>query len=151
MDLQALVESVDGMATLYAFDIFPDGSFSEIRLMAVNKKNDYMLHFSPNSPKFYPGIPYRSYWMDLNFEKYVYNCGSRTEPLYSYVNARGAWLKGFYIPIKIPDESEMQNGVRTVYCLYFHLLENSRYMFYGTQLARIQRSAGEDQHKAPRK
>ena len=118
MDLQALVESVDGMATLYAFDIFPDGSFSEIRLMAVNKKNDYMLHFSPNSPKFYPGIPYRSYWMDLNFEKYVYNCGSRTEPLYSYVNARGAWLKGFYIPIKIPDESEMQNGVRTVYCLY---------------------------------
>lgn len=119
MNFQTWIEGIDGLASLYAFDILPDGNFSEIRLMAVNKKNEGMLHFSPDAPAFYPGIPYRNYWMDLNFERYLYKSGSKKQSLYSYVNARGFWLKGFYIPVCDPDIVPPSEGdVQTVYCLY---------------------------------
>lgn len=36
--LQGL-DNISGFACIYAFDILPDGSFSEIRIMAVNKRN----------------------------------------------------------------------------------------------------------------
>ena len=118
MDHQTWLEGIDGLASLYSFDILPDGSFSEIRLMGVNKQNEGMLHFSPNAPEFYPGIPYRNYWMDLNFERYLYESGSEKRSLYSYVNARGHWLKGFYIPISNFGEPVATDGTKTVYCLY---------------------------------
>ena len=120
IDFQTWIEGIQGLASLYSFDILQDGSFSEIRLMAVNKMNVGMLQMNPNAPEFYPGIPYRTYWMDLNFESFVYKCASTGEPLYSYVNARGVWLKGFYIPINgIWDTvNEADPGIRTVYCLY---------------------------------
>ena len=113
MDYQSWIEGIDGLASLYSFDIMPDGNFSEIRLMAVNKQNVGMLKMNPNAPEFYPGIPYRNFWMDLNFESFVYKCASTKQPLYSYVNARGVWLKGFYIPIAGDPDSP-----NTVYCLY---------------------------------
>lgn len=115
MDYQEWMEGIDGFASLYSFDILPDGSFSEIRLMAVNKQNEGMLHFRPDAPEFYPGIPYRNYWMDLNFERYLYKSGSERKSLYSYVNARGFWLKGFYIPIR---SDPCEDGRKTVYSLY---------------------------------
>ena len=118
MDYQAWLEGVDALASLYAFDIFPDGSFSEIRLMGVNKQKEGMLHLTPDTPEFYPGIPYRNYWMDLNFERYLYKSGSTKRSLYSYVNARGFWLKGFYFPIRDPEAVPAADGTQTVYCLY---------------------------------
>lgn len=121
MDIQSWIEGIDGLASLYSFDVLPDGSFSEIRLMAVNQQNTGMLHMNPNAPAFYPGIPYRNYWMDLNFESFVYKCGSTKQPLYSYVNARGVWLKGFYLPIADLWEHtglETVEGAKTCYCLY---------------------------------
>ena len=39
MDYQSWLEGIDGLASLYSFDILPDGSYSEIRLMGVNKQN----------------------------------------------------------------------------------------------------------------
>lgn len=120
MDFKSWIEGIDGLASLYSFDILEDGSFSEIRLMAVNEQNTGMLQMNPAAPEFYPGIPYRNYWMDLNFESFVYKCGSTSQPLYSYVNARGVWLKGFYIPVKdagFQTESK-NNDINTVYCLY---------------------------------
>ena len=45
MDYQSWIEGIDGLASLYSFDILPDGSFSEIRLIAVNKQNEGMLHY----------------------------------------------------------------------------------------------------------
>ncbi len=128
MDFQSWIENVEGMASVYAFDIMPDGSFSEIRLMAFNSQNSFMTRLGPDAPKFYPGIPYRSYFTDLNFESFVYKSGSTHEPLYSYVNARGVWLKGFYLPITEPGTvsaevaaqlgAEGADSVKTVYCLY---------------------------------
>ena len=81
MDFQSWIEGIDGLASLYSFDIMPDGSFSEIRLMAVNQQNVGMLHMNPEAPEFYPGIPYRNFWMDLNFESFVYKCASTKQPL----------------------------------------------------------------------
>ena len=122
MDYQSWIEGIDGFASLYSFDLLEDGSYSEIRLMAVNKQNVIMLQMKPDAPEFYPGIPYRNYWMDLNFENYVYKCASTSSPLYSYVNARGRWLKGFYLPISnIWDDDEMPEvpvGSRRLFCLY---------------------------------
>ncbi|SFC49153.1 sensor domain-containing diguanylate cyclase [Butyrivibrio sp. YAB3001] len=122
MDYQSWIEGIDGFASLYSFDLLEDGSYSEIRLMAVNKQNVVMLQMNPEAPEFYPGIPYRNYWMDLNFEDYVYKCASTSKPLYSYVNARGLWLKGFYIPISnIWDDDKMPEapaGSKRLFCLY---------------------------------
>lgn len=118
MDLQSWIEGVDALASLYSFDVLPDGSFSEIRLMAVNKQNEGMLHFKPDAPEFYPGIPYRNYWMDLNFERYLYKSASTKKSLYSYVNARGFWLKGFYIPVADTETVPAEDGTKTLYCLY---------------------------------
>ena len=121
MDFQSWITNIDGLAGVYAFDILPDGSFSEIRLMAVNKQNEGILFRRPDAPEFYPGIPYREYWSDVNFEDYVYRCASTGQPLYSYVNAHGFWLKGFYLPVTEPGTAsalrdKTQPG--TVYCLY---------------------------------
>lgn len=126
MDFQSWIGNVEGAASIYAFDIHSDGSFSEIRLMAFNSKNFFMNSLPPEAPKFYPGIPYRTYFTDLNFESFVYKSASTREPLYSYVNARGVWLKGFYLPIDEPVDpsgeaakpAENSDGSRTVYCLY---------------------------------
>ena len=127
MDYQEWIDNIEGLASIYAFDIMPDGSYSEIRLMAFNKQNSFMTQMSPDAPKFYPGIPYRSYFTDLNFESFVYKSASTHDPLYSYVNARGVWLKGFYLPITEPgtvsedvikELSEKTDDKRTVYCLY---------------------------------
>ena len=60
MDYQSWIEGINGLASLYSFDILEDGSFGEIRLMAVNSQNVGMLQMNPNAPEFYPGIPYRN-------------------------------------------------------------------------------------------
>ena len=125
MDFQSWINNIEGLGGVYAFDIMPDGSFSEIRLMAVNKQNEGIITRNPAAPKFYPGIPYRYYWQDINFEDYVYRCGSKNQPLYSYVNAHGFWLKGFYMPVTEPGTVSAvvsaqadKTKKRTVYCLY---------------------------------
>lgn len=127
MDYKSWIENVEGWASLYAFDILPDGTYSEIRLLAYNSQNFFMTHLPPGAPEFYPGIPYRSYFTDLNFESFVYKCASTHEPLYSYVNARGGWLKGLYLSITEPgtvsaqvaaELSQKENEMKTVYCLY---------------------------------
>ena len=125
MDFQSWINNLEGLAAVYAFDIMPDGSFSEIRLMGMNSQNTGMLHMRPDAPEFYPGIPYREYWQDINFESFVYKCASTDQPLYSYVNARGFWLKGFYLPMTAPGTVSAQEAAkkddskpRTVYCLY---------------------------------
>ena len=122
MDYQSWIEGINGKASLYSFDILPDGQYSEIRLMAVNRASEGMILMNPDAPVFYPGIPYRTYWMDLNFENFIYKSAETLEPLYSYVNARGVWLKGFYIPISdIWDEEPKEqkpDGTRTFFCLY---------------------------------
>ena len=124
MDFKSWIDNIDGLAGIYSFDILPDGSFSEIRLMAVNIQNEGILERNPDA-KFYPGIPYRTYWQDINFEDFVYKCCSTNQPMYSYVNAHGFWLKGHYLPITEPGtKSAVVNAqkeaekTRTVYCLY---------------------------------
>ncbi|MBR4555280.1 MAG: GGDEF domain-containing protein [Ruminococcus sp.] len=125
MDYQSWIENIEGWASLYSFDILPDGSFSEIKLMAYNRQNVFMAQLGPDAPEFYPGIPYRMYFTDLNFESFVYRSAGKHEPLYSYVNARGGWLKGFYLPVTEPGSISAEaaaarndDGSRTVYCLY---------------------------------
>ena len=43
MDFQTWIEGINGLASLYAFDILPDGTNSEIRLMAVNRPPRQMI------------------------------------------------------------------------------------------------------------
>ena len=119
-DFQAYVDSINGMAGIYSFDILPDGSYSEIRLMAIRGGIQGM---GPDAPEFYPGIPWRKYYTDLNFESYLYKCGTTNGFLYSYTNAHGHWVKGFYMPLILPEDetnavNDADNKIRTAYCLY---------------------------------
>ena len=112
-----------GLGSIYAFDIMPDGSFGEILLMAVNRNNAGVLTRRPDAPKFYPGIPWRTYFTDVNFESFCYKCGSTGTPLYSYVNAHGYWLKGFYLPVfpdgePAPGTPPVTDKPRRVYVMY---------------------------------
>ncbi len=124
MDFQSWVSNFDWMASVYAFDILPDGTNSEIRVMAYNKQ--YVgVYENPDFPRFYPGIPYRNYWMDINFEDMLYKCGVSGEPQYAYVNARGTWIKGHYLRISEPGTDaapaaaqQTEGQPRTVYVLY---------------------------------
>ena len=120
MQIQELVEHIGGMASVYAFDIMPDGSYSEIRLMGVNKPFSGLFALNPNAPKFTPGMPYRYFFHDVNFESFCYKCASTGEPLYSYVNAHGSWLSGIYFPVlDVEDDTASKDkDVRTVYCCY---------------------------------
>lgn len=115
------IESFHGLASVHSFDIMPDGSFGELRIMQVNHANESLLVSDPDAPEFYPGIPWRAYYNEINHEKMCYKCGSENIPLYSYVNAYDHWIKGFYFPISGPygtDEMPDKDGKRTVYVLY---------------------------------
>lgn len=115
-DFQAYVDRINGMSGIYSFDVLPDGSYSEIRLMAIRGGVQGM---GPGAPEFYPGIPWRRYYTDLNFESYIYKSASFNEFLYSYTNAHGHWVKGFYMPMELPDSDvPSDSGVKTLYCLY---------------------------------
>ncbi|MBR1554762.1 MAG: hypothetical protein IJ644_05130, partial [Oscillospiraceae bacterium] len=116
MNFQEWADNIQTMASVYAFDIYPDGSFSEIRLMAVNKHFRGMLSRRPDAPVFYQGIPYREYFQDVNFESFCYRCASTGQPLYSYVNAHGLWLSGHYLPLSA--EIQQNADFRTVFCGY---------------------------------
>lgn len=119
-DFQAYVDRINGMSGIYAFDVLPDGSYSEIRLMAIRGGVQGM---EPDAPKFYPGIPWRRYYTDLNFESYIYKSASCNEFLYSYANAHGHWVKGFYMPLLLPEDEAGADQApeqkhQTLYCLY---------------------------------
>jgi diguanylate cyclase (GGDEF)-like protein len=123
MDLQALVNKFKIIAGVYAFDILPDGSKSEIRIMAINDINTMMFNTLPDAPEFYPGVPLRRYFTEINLENFIYNSATNNEPLYSYVNAFGMWIKGFYLPLDedgniVNEKGEPNTLPRTAYCLY---------------------------------
>ena len=71
MNYQEWIDKIADLAGIYSFDILPDGSFSEIYVMALNKRNSVTMAMNPNAPKFYPGIPWRAFFTDLNFENYI--------------------------------------------------------------------------------
>ncbi|SFB66608.1 GGDEF domain-containing protein [Ruminococcus albus] len=123
MDLQAFVNKFKIIAGVYAFDILPDGSKSEIRIMAINDINTMMFNMLPDAPEFYPGVPLRRYFTEVNLENFIYNSAINNEPLYSYVNAFGMWIKGFYLPLDedgniLNEKGEPNTSPRTAYCLY---------------------------------
>ena len=123
MDLQALVNKFKIIAGVYAFDILPDGTYSEIRIMAINALNDMMFNVLPDAPEFYPGVPLRRYFTEINLENFMYTSAVNNEPLYSYVNAFGMWIKGFYLPLDedgniVNEKGEPNTSPRTAYCLY---------------------------------
>ena len=121
MDYLKGIDSFGGLASIYSFDILPDGKYSEIRIMAVNHNNAGVLASNPDAPAFYPGIPWRTYFSEINHEKLCYKCGIENTSFYSYVNAHNFWIKGFYLPITPPDEVIEENkksGKKTIYLLY---------------------------------
>ena len=121
MDFRSWFDKMSGLASIYSFDIFPDGSFGDLLILAVNENNARVLSNIPDKPKFYPGIPWRTYYSEINHEKFCFRCGMENVPLYSYVNAHGYWIKGFYLPIPAPEElvqEKHSEGIRKAYLLY---------------------------------
>ena len=53
------VEPIQGQAWVYSFDRLPDGSFSEIKLVSINRIFDKVAHMNnPGLGEFVPGMPY---------------------------------------------------------------------------------------------
>ena len=118
MDFGSWFDNMSGLASIYSFDILPDGSFGELKIQAVNKNNARVLNSMPNTPDFYPGVAWREYYDEINHEKFCFKCGSENVPLYSYVYAHESWIKGFYLPIAPPEQEQSDDGKRTAYLMY---------------------------------
>ncbi len=68
MDHQAFADNIKAIAAVFAFEVLPDGSFSEIRILAMNRYYAAVLPFvNPNAPKFAPNTPYSLYFKDVKF------------------------------------------------------------------------------------
>ena len=109
--LQDFVENINAMASVYSFDILPDGSYGNIKLVALNRHFLGLTKRNPDAPPFRPGISYKYYFNNSNFESFCYKCATENEALYSYVNTYGIWLSGFYLPV----ESDSKDRA---YCCY---------------------------------
>lgn len=106
------VEPIQGQAGVYSFDRLPDGSFSEIKLVSINRIFDKIAHMNnPGLGEFVPGMPYGDFaFKDPNFEKRCYQCGTSNETQYDYVHAQGFWISGIYIPLESDNENTFYVG-----------------------------------------
>ena len=110
-DFHYFTEHINSMASVFSVEVFPDGSYGNIRLVTGNaiffKKSDddhekigedalYKTEFSPDEP-------YENYMpKDKNFEEFCYRSAIQNETLHTYIHPERMpmWLHLTAIPLK---------------------------------------------------
>lgn len=98
-DYQRLIDNVDTGASICSFERLPDGSCSEIQLVAINEHFAKTLIPDTATQQFKPGTPLRHYLQDTNFEKLCHRCVSTKEPLHFSTSVDAARLHGSCFPL----------------------------------------------------
>ena len=121
MDLQALVDSFEPMTCIMSVEVFPDGSYGNIRIVAGNKayvnsiENPAVICFSEMlKNKFIPDSPYENYIpKDLNFENACYTVAVLKKPFHTYIHPErySFWVDMYMMPLT----SDKEN---IYYCTY---------------------------------
>ena len=109
MDLQALADSFESMTCIMSVEVFPDGSYGNIRIVAGNKpyvnsiENSNSLCFSEMlDNKFVPNSPYERYIpKDLNFESACYASAVMKKTFHTYIHPErySFWVDMYMMPI----------------------------------------------------
>lgn len=113
MDFENILSHHRAKACVVSVEMFPDGTFGNIRVVAGNQAHCADIEAITHHP-FVPGCPYEMCFpKNQNFEDHCYHCIHEGKPLHAYVNLymMGLWLNMFLLPL----ESDSEN---IGYCLY---------------------------------
>lgn len=114
MDFEHLLSSHRGKACVVSVELFPDGSYGNIRIVAGNKAHCADSEALTHHP-FEPGCPYEACFpKNQNFEEHCYRCICDGRPIHAYVNLymMDLWLNMFLLPL----ESDQENIGYCFYC-----------------------------------
>ena len=113
MNFDALLSAYTNKTCIMSVEVFPDGSYGNICIVAGNQAHyDEMLHTLQRP--FIPGSPYTFYFpQNKNFEDYCYRSAIQGQPLHSYVSLpqMDLWLNMILLPLA----SDQKN---VGYCVY---------------------------------
>ena len=113
MNFDVLLSAYKSKACIMSVEVFPDGDYGNIRIVAGNQAHcDDMLHTIKRP--FVPDSPYELYFpKNKNFEDYCYRCAVMGQPLHSYVSLpqMDLWLNMILLPL-VSDKDNIG------YCVY---------------------------------
>ena len=114
MDFDQILSHYRANACVMSVDLYPDGSYGNIRVVAGNKAHCEEMESTQGRP-FVPGCPYElCFPKNQNFEDHCFRCVQSGKPLHAYVDLymMGLWLNMFLMPL----DSDCENIGYCVYC-----------------------------------
>lgn len=114
MDFDKILSHYKAKACVMSVELYPDGSYGNIRVVAGNKAHCEEMESTQGRP-FVPDCPYEfCFPKNQNFEDHCFRCVQSGKPLHAYVNLymMGLWLNMFLMPL----DSDRENVGYCVYC-----------------------------------
>ena len=114
MDFDQILSHYRAKACVMSVELFPDGSYGNIRVVAGNKAHCADMETLTHHP-FVPNCPYEECFpKNRNFEEHCYRCVQSGKPLHAYVDLymMGLWLNMFLMPL----DSDRENIGYCIYC-----------------------------------
>ena len=114
MDFDKILSHYRAKACVMSVELFPDGSYGNIRVVAGNKAHCDDMEAFRHTP-FVPNSPYEMCFpKNQNFEDHCFRCIQSGKPLHAYVDLymMGLWLNMFLMPL----DSDCENIGYCVYC-----------------------------------
>lgn len=114
MDFDKILSHYRAKACVMSVELYPDGSYGNIRVVAGNKAHREEMESTQGRP-FVPDCPYEfCFPKNQNFEDHCFLCVQSGKPLHAYVNLymMGLWLNMFLMPL----DSDREDVGYCVYC-----------------------------------
>ena len=114
MDFDKILSHYKAKACVMSVELYPDGSYGNIRVVAGNKAHREEMESTQGRP-FVPDCPYEfCFPKNQNFEDHCFRCVQSGKPLHAYVNLymMGLWLNMFLMPL----DSDREDVGYCVYC-----------------------------------
>lgn len=114
MDFDKILSHYKAKACVMSVELYPDGSYGNIRVVAGNKAHRDEMESTQGRP-FVPDCPYEfCFPKNQNFEDHCFRCVQSGKPLHAYVNLymMGLWLNMFLMPL----DSDREDIGYCVYC-----------------------------------
>lgn len=114
MDFDKILSHYKAKACVMSVELYPDGSYGNIRVVAGNKAHRDEMESTQGRP-FVPDCPYEfCFPKNQNFEDHCFRCVQSGKPLHAYVNLymMGLWLNMFLMPL----DSDREDVGYCVYC-----------------------------------
>ena len=114
MDFDKILSHYKAKACVMSVELFPDGSYGNIRVVAGNKAHCDDMEALRHTP-FVPNSPYEMCFpKNQNFEDHCFRCIQSGKPLHAYVDLymMGLWLNMFLMPL----DSDRENIGYCIYC-----------------------------------